>query len=201
LCLIGEWRGYRWRPVLPWDKVSSLVDDDGFLYGSPDELWSSKPKLEEINAELRAQIDLAVRRQVKVHYIDTHYMGLTSYPGLKEIILKISQDYDVPISFTLGEKRCGSIYKVPVHEKEDEAVKMLERLEPGLWLWVCHVGIDSPEQKALIHTDPSVVFTNGGVGAHRAAELATLLSPKIRSVIQKRGIRLTNYGELRNEMK
>lgn len=31
LSIIGEWRGYRWRPVLPWDKVSSIVDKDGFL--------------------------------------------------------------------------------------------------------------------------------------------------------------------------
>jgi hypothetical protein len=24
LTLIGEWRGYRWRPVLPWDQVTSI---------------------------------------------------------------------------------------------------------------------------------------------------------------------------------
>ena len=201
LCLIGEWRGYRWRPLRQWDKVSSLVDDDGFLYGSPDELWSRKPKLEEIDAELRAQIDLAMRKGVNVQYLDSHYVALSSYPGLEKVIVKIGRDYDLPISFMLGEKRCGSIYKVPLHEKENEAIKMLEKLEPGLWLWVCHVGIHSPEQEALIHTDPRVVFTDGGVGPHRAAELATLLSPRIRSVILKRGIRLTNYRELRNEMK
>ena len=32
LGLVGEWRGYRWRPILPWNKVSSLVDEGGFLY-------------------------------------------------------------------------------------------------------------------------------------------------------------------------
>jgi hypothetical protein len=26
LTLIGEWRGYRWRPVLPWDQLTSIVD-------------------------------------------------------------------------------------------------------------------------------------------------------------------------------
>ena len=30
LCLVAEWRGYRWRPALPWDKVRSPVDEDGF---------------------------------------------------------------------------------------------------------------------------------------------------------------------------
>ena len=36
LSLIGEWRGYHWRPVLPWDKVPSIVDEDGFLYRYPE---------------------------------------------------------------------------------------------------------------------------------------------------------------------
>ena len=76
------------------------------------------------------------------------------------------------------------------------AVKMLEDLGPGLWLWVCHIGIDSPEQNALIHTDPKDVFANGGVGLHRASELATLLSRGVRDTILKRGLQLTNYREL-----
>src|SRR5664279_1926098 len=35
LGIIGEWLGYRWRPVLPYSEVRSLVDDDGFLWQSP----------------------------------------------------------------------------------------------------------------------------------------------------------------------
>ena len=66
LALVGEWRGYRWRPVLPWDKVSSIVDEDGFLYTYPDELWAKKPKIEEIEAELRAQVELAKKKGVNV---------------------------------------------------------------------------------------------------------------------------------------
>ena len=58
LCLVGEWRGFRWRPVLPWNQVSSLVDDDGFLYTYPDQLFAQKPKLGEIEAEL--DVDAAI---------------------------------------------------------------------------------------------------------------------------------------------
>ena len=61
LSLVGEWRGYRWRPVLPWDKVSSIADEDGFLFGYPEELWARRPKIEEIENELRAQINLALK--------------------------------------------------------------------------------------------------------------------------------------------
>ena len=66
LCLVGEWRGYRWRPVSPRDKVRSLVDEDGYLHTSPTELFRHEPKLEEIDTELRAQVDLAKKRGVNV---------------------------------------------------------------------------------------------------------------------------------------
>jgi hypothetical protein len=201
LALVGEWRGYRWRPVLPWDKVSSIVDENGFLFTSPDVLWAHKPKIEEIEAELRAQVELAKKYGINVQYIDTHYMGLTSYPGLENVIRKMSKDYDVPISSELGEKRPGSVYTTPVAEKKDAAVKMLQELQPGLWLWVCHIGIESPEQDALIHTQPDHIFINGGVGAHRAAELNVLTSIEVKSMILARGIKLVNYRELWQEQK
>lgn len=201
LCLVGEWRGFHWRPVLPWDKVSSIVDEDGFLYTYPDELFSHNPKLDEIDAELRAQIDLAKKKGVNVQYIDTHYMSLSGYPGLGDIIKNIGRDYNLPISSLMGEKRFRGIYTVPIEQKRNRAVKMIEELEPGLWLWVCHPGIDSPEQNALIHTETGAIFINGGVGAHRAEVLKTIKSLELKSIILKKGIKLTNYRELWKEKK
>ena len=196
LSLVGEWRGYSWRPVLPWDKVSSVVDADGFLYKHPKELFKHNPKIEEIDAELRAQINLAKKKGLNIHYIDTHYMGLADFPGLSDVIKKIGRDYDLVISSPMGEKRVSGVYRVPVEQKKAEALKMLEKLQPGLWLWVGHIGIDSPEQDALIHSAPEDIFFGGGVGPHRVAELNVLTSPEVKSVILKKGITLTNYGEL-----
>ncbi len=197
LCLVGEWRGFRWRPVLPYDKVPSMVDEDGFLYTYPDELFAKKPKLSEIEAELRAQIELAIKKGVNVQYIDTHYLspGNTGYPGLNEIIKKLGNEYKVPVSGLMNEKRL-SIYSVPVEQKLNQAVEMLQGLESGLYLWVCHPGIDSPEQNALIHTALSDIFIEGGVGKHRAEVLNTLTSLEVKSVILSRQIKLTTYRDL-----
>jgi predicted glycoside hydrolase/deacetylase ChbG (UPF0249 family) len=196
LCLVGEWRGYRWRPVLPWDKVASVVDADGFLYGSPKELFSHHPKVEEMKAELRAQIELAKKERIHVQYLDTHYLGLSDYPGLGDAIRKIASDYDLPISGLVGEREMQDVYTTPVEEKFKTAVRELEGLGPGLWLWVCHVGIDSPEQRSLIHTAPEDIFGDGGVGANRAEELRVVTSLEVKSVILKRGIQLTNYRDV-----
>jgi len=201
LSLIGEWQGYRWRPVLPWDRVSSLVDEDGFLYRYPDELFAHTPKLEEIDAEFRAQIDLALKKGLHVQYLDTHYLGYDSYPGIENIFEKLGRDYNLPISGKMNESRPGSIYFAPVEEKTAGAVKMLEDLKPGLWLWVCHIGIDSPEQNALIHTSPEDIFVQDGVGKHRAAELSALMSYDVKAAIMRKGIKLVNYRELWEEKK
>lgn len=137
LSLVGEWRGYRWRPVLPWDKVPSLVDENGFFFRYPEELLAHKPKWEEIDTEWRAQIALASKR-VKVEYLDAHYLGYSAYPGMEAIIRKISRDNSLPISGWMGEKIVPGIYKVAVGEKKKRAEVMLEGLSPGLWLWVNH---------------------------------------------------------------
>ena len=201
LCVIGEWRGYRWRPVLPWDEVSSIVDEDGYLYRYPEELFAQNPKLEEIDAEFRAQIELALKYGVNAQYIDTHYMGYSSYPGLLEVYKKIGRDYNLPISAMMDETRFPGIYNAPEEQKTEIVVKQLEELEPGLWLWVNHIGIDSPEQNALIHTRPDHIFRGGGVGKHRAAELKALTSIEVKSMIMIKGIKLVNYRELWEEKK
>ena len=201
LCVIAEWRGYRWRPVLPWDNVSSIVDEDGYLYRYPEELFAHNPELEHIEAEFRAQIELALKKGVNVQYLDTHYMGYSSYPGLEDVYKKLGSEYDLPISGMMGETRFPGVYNVKEELKKETAVKQLEELKPGLWLWVNHIGIDSPEQNVLIHTRPDHIFPGGGVGKHRAAELETITSIDVKSMILKKGIQLVNYRELWEEQK
>ena len=196
LAIIAEWQGYRWRPVLPWDRVKSIVDEDGFLYTDPLELFARNPKIEEIEAEFRAQIELVKKRRVRIQYLDTHYLGYTQYPGIEDVFKRIARDYNLPLSGMMDEERMPGVYMAPVEQKTALAAKQLEELQPGLWLWVCHIGIDSPEQDALFHTRPADIFPGPGVGKHRAAELAALLSNDVKASILRKGIILTNYGEL-----
>jgi hypothetical protein len=197
LALIAEWRGYRWRPVLPWDRVRSLVNEDGYLYTDPIELFDHKPKLDEIEAEFRAQVELVKKHGVRIQYLDTHYLGYTQYPGIEDVFKRLARDYNLPLSGVMGEQRMPGVYMAPVDQKTVIAAKQLEELKPGLWLWVCHIGIDSPEQDALFHTLPADIFPGPGVGKHRAAELAALLSNDVKAAILRKGIILTNYGELK----
>ena len=119
-------------------------------------------------------------------------------PGLRGVIQKIKDDYNLPISSQMGEKRLRGVYRVAVEKKKAEAKKMLKELQPGLWLWVCHIGIESPEQDALIHSAAEDIFEDG-VGRHRAAELAVVTSSAIKRIIWREGIKLIIYRELVKE--
>jgi predicted glycoside hydrolase/deacetylase ChbG (UPF0249 family) len=196
LSIIGEWRGYRWRPVLPWDQVPSVVDPDGFLYRYPEELFSNKPKIQEIENEFRAQLKLALKKGINVAYLDTHYLGYSSYPGIEEVFNKLARENNIPLSGKIGESRFHGVYTTPVNGKKEITIKRLEQLTNGLWLWVTHPGIESPEQNALVHTHPDHVFHGGGVGKHRAAELDVIMSKEVKSLIRKKNIKLTNYMEI-----
>ncbi len=205
LTLVGEWQGYRWRPVLPWNEVSSLVDEDGYLYGYPEELYSHNPKPEEIEAELRAQMELARKKGINIQYVDAHYFCPMHIPEGAAIVRKIAKDYDVPLSSEQGEQAFGNtkmgIYTVPVGQKTEKLVEFLRDAGPGLWLLICHPGIDSPEQNALMHFELKEIVEGGGVGKHRADVLKTLTSFEVKSMIVKKQIRLTNYRELWAERK
>jgi predicted glycoside hydrolase/deacetylase ChbG (UPF0249 family) len=199
LTLVGEWRGYRWRPVLPWDKVPSIVDEDGYLYTSPEELNAHNPKQEEIEAELRAQIELAKKKGITISYLDNHYGAVEKTPGGTELLLRIASDYGLPVSRFSGEQVCSGIYNIVPDQKKQSAVDMLETMGPGLWLWYCHPGIDSPEQNALIHESQADIMEDGGVGRHRTAVLETLMSIEVKSMILKRGIILTDYRKINSK--
>jgi predicted glycoside hydrolase/deacetylase ChbG (UPF0249 family) len=197
LTLIGEWRGYRWRPVLPYDKVPTLVDEDGYFYQSPADLLAANPNADEVEAELQAQIELAQKRGIKISYLDNHYLDIDTIPGCNNLNQKLATKYGVSVSGQVGEKKVKGIYFVPEEQKLEWAIGRLEELTPGIWLWNCHPGIESPEQNALIHSFPDHIFPGQGVGAHRAMVLDVLKDIAVKSIILKRGIILTDYNKIK----
>src|SRR5579862_2113391 len=55
LTLTSEWKNYRWGPVTSSDKVSSLLDDQGYFYNNTGAVMKNA-KPEEVEQEYRAQI-------------------------------------------------------------------------------------------------------------------------------------------------
>src|SRR5467141_5001273 len=72
LTLNSEWKNYRWGPVLGRTAVPSLVDADGYFFPSSEALHQNHPDLKEVEKELRAQIQRALRSGLTIDYVDCH---------------------------------------------------------------------------------------------------------------------------------
>ena len=65
LTLNSEWKNYRWGPVLGRTAVPSLVDADGYFFPSAAALYENRPRIQEVEAELRAQIEAGLKGTAK----------------------------------------------------------------------------------------------------------------------------------------
>ncbi|MGD0228241.1 MAG: ChbG/HpnK family deacetylase [Terriglobia bacterium] len=195
LGVVGEWRGYRWRPVLPYSEVRTLVDEDGFLWQSPRDFWAHDPDLSELEKEFDAQIALAKKKGIHLCYLDTHYC-MPYDTQLRPIVERLGKKYELPISCLLGEHELDDfgVYSVPPEEKEKVLEQVLRRLEPGIHLLIAHPGLTSIENDALVHSEPEDVQVLG-TGRLRAAETLAYTSPRIKRLIDELGINLMGYAE------
>jgi chitin disaccharide deacetylase len=195
LGIIGEWQGCRWRPVLPYSAVKSLVDEDGFLWQSPNEFWAHNPDMGELEQEFTAQIDLALKKGVPIAYLDTHYV-MPYNERFRPIVERLGKKYGLPVSCLLGEHELDDfgIYSVPPEDKERVLEQVLKSLEPGVHLLIAHPGLASLENDALVHSEPLHIQAMG-TGRLRAAETLAYTSPRIKRLINEQGIKLMSYAE------
>jgi len=194
LTLNSEWKEFKWGPVTPYDRVPSLVDPFGKFYGSRTELFSHRPKIKEVAKELRAQIDVAKRKGLKISYIDNHMGTAISTLEFQEEMEKIAKEYHVGISRYFGEQEVRNVYDVAPEQKLSQALKNLDAVtHGGLYLLVCHVGTDDAEMQAM--TDLNT-FGLKNMSKHRQAEADVLCSPSYKAALQAKGIPLVGYKEV-----
>lgn len=195
LCLNAEWLNYRWGPVTPWTEVPSLVDEWGHFWPTRALFNEHRPRLEDIERELRAQVDLALRHGLRLAYIDHHMGTAGETPERQDILERIARDHGIGISRWYGETQAANIYSVSPEAKTEALLDGLAAItEPGLYLAVMHVALDHPEMAVLQDAHP---WAPSPVSAYRAAETEALCDPRLRQIIDSRGIRLVGYNTLR----
>jgi predicted glycoside hydrolase/deacetylase ChbG (UPF0249 family) len=103
LTLNAEWEHYRWGPVAGRSAVPSLVDAQGYLPRTTlESVQRAKP--EEVEIELRAQIDRALDAGIDVTHLDSH-MGTLFVPQLVEVYAQLGADYRLPIFIVVPSQK------------------------------------------------------------------------------------------------
>jgi predicted glycoside hydrolase/deacetylase ChbG (UPF0249 family) len=195
LVLNSEWKYYRWGPVLGKDGVPSLVDSAGYFLPSTDEFLAHRYDLGEVERELDAQMQRAVRSGLKISYVDPHMGTAAATPQLLAIVERLAEKYHVGISRYFGEAD-HSMFDVPIAQKQSGFRALLDSLKPGpVHLVVIHVAQATPEIRVLVDMNNATQNTTGGepqMALHRQAELDMLLQFARGPLKQK--VALVNYG-------
>ena len=197
LTLTSEWENYKWGPLT---QSPSLVDAQGNFFPMTSQRGDFPPKtgflecgwkIEEVEKELRAQIELAKKMIPQVSHLSSHMGTPTCTPQLQTLVAKLAKEYKLPIE-TPGAQylRWAVDSKASAEQREAALVKALEEVGPGVWIVVEHPGLDTAEMQAMGHKG------YWEVASHRDGVTKAFCSPKVKEVIKRRGIQLVSYGDM-----
>jgi predicted glycoside hydrolase/deacetylase ChbG (UPF0249 family) len=220
LTLNSEWSEYRWSPLSTRDPNSSLVDKQGFFY-TYHEQPQEFSEVEEVRAEISAQIELAIRSGMNPTHVDTHMLTLvhprflrtyleTAYHfGLPAMVPKFDQEeWQKTGFFTPDESR---VLAEIVDEFEQRGFPMLDSFS-GLKLTVASQRLEQATQAlgtlpAGIHhfyihpsldTPEARAISPDWQG--RVADYETFLLPELKDFLKKEGIQLIGYRAIQELM-
>ena len=193
LTLNAEWKNYRWGPVLGREAVPSLVDSNGYFFPSRSKLFANSPKIDEIERELRAQIERGMSSGIKIDYLDYHMGAAVQTKELRSLVEKLAKEYGLGMSGYFHEKYSSITYSAPLGEKTDSLLAHVKNLKPGINLQVVHVGLQNPEMNSLIDLNASGL---PNMSKNREGELESLLSPELPKILKEKGIKPITYRNL-----
>lgn len=94
------------KPILPSQKVSTLIADNGNFYPKTSrfliKLVKQKISLQQVEAEFSAQIEKALELGLKISHIDTH-QHIHLYTPVLEIVVRLAKKYNIPYVRNIDE--------------------------------------------------------------------------------------------------
>lgn len=201
LTLTSEWDKVKWRPLT---HAPSIVDRRGYLFpkiwGKTDSepcLRNADWKLSEIEAELRAQIELCLANLSHCTHLSYHMGCHHADPKIESLCQELAREYKLDIEPSeQGYERFPALAiedgDPPNESAPERMARRLNDLQPGKWMHVEHPALDTPEMQATGHNG------NYSVAADRQSVTDAWTSPLVREVIQQRAIRLLSYADLKN---
>lgn len=208
LTLTSERVYYRWGPVAPGVQVPTLIDENGYFHHD----WDSHPRIDpkQVELELRAQIERALRMGVRPTHLDSHqYRLIMSGKELFDAMLRVAHDYKLPVFVTrdwfaqypylassLGPDDIVLDHTVtidpdvPPEKWVDFYVTALKNLRPGVTEFVIHPGFDDEELRAATRERS----TWGAAWRQRDYDFFT--SEQFREILRQQNIKLITWREL-----
>jgi predicted glycoside hydrolase/deacetylase ChbG (UPF0249 family) len=158
LALTSEWERVKWRPLT---HAPSLVDADGYFRPMTTQrpdfppntgFIDANPKPEEVERELRAQIEMA-RRYLgeRLSHVSTHMGSAVATPELRVITERLAKEFGLKLKAPPAPRGRWSGNSLTAEQKEQGLIQFLEGLQVGTWMIVEHPGLDTAEMRNIGH--------------------------------------------------
>jgi predicted glycoside hydrolase/deacetylase ChbG (UPF0249 family) len=208
LTLTSEWTSFRWGPVSSRDKVSSLLDKDGYFRLTETEAAAqADPK--QVEMEITAQIERARSLGIQPTHLDSHMGTLYQNKELFEVFLRVARSQKLPVrvaktwftraDFLSSVLSPDDVYIdrtldiTPAVAPQDWAKfysDALAKLEPGVTEVVIHLAYDDAEMRGATSDHPA------WGAAWRQRDFQFFTSDAFRKVLQENNIKLITWREL-----
>ncbi len=198
LVLTSEWENYKWAPKTP---AASLVDSNGFFFPmvwrnnllpAHTSIQESNWDLSEIERELRAQVEIALRNVPRITHLSAH-MGFEALdPRIKELVERVRRDYRLqpgPVKTSLKHFPGWGTERT-IEGRIKAFIANLEKLQPGTYLFVEHPARATPEIESVGHKG----YKN--VASDREAVRRLYTSQEVKDAIHRLNIQLISYADL-----
>jgi predicted glycoside hydrolase/deacetylase ChbG (UPF0249 family) len=208
LTLTSEWTTYRWGPVLPKDRVSSLLDKSGYLYLTESEA-AAHANPNEVEAEIRAQIERARSFGIQPSHLDSHMGTLYQNKSLFEVLLRVAREYKLPTR--ISKEAIASVsYLQSLLKPEDIVIDRIisiepnvsaegwekfytdgiKSIQPGVTEVIIHLAYDDEEMRAATADHPD------WGAAWRQRDLQFFTSDNFRKLLQENQIKLITWRDI-----
>lgn len=216
LTMTSEWRLYRWGPLAGKPAVPGLVDEQGCLWHSVEQVCAHATP-DEIEMEIRAQIERAEKFGIEITHLDSHMGTLFARADYFERFMKIGIEKQIPIlavgghmTHTLVENGEAARALLPLAEKiwaaglpviddlhtsvtswkppgrKARFFKLIRELKPGITEILFHASVMTEELPLIT-----------GSAASRHADTELLKDPELKALLKERNIQLTTWRELK----
>jgi predicted glycoside hydrolase/deacetylase ChbG (UPF0249 family) len=216
LTLTSEWKTYRWGPMASRDQVRGLLDPMGYLWPDvPPVAKNASP--EEVEREIRAQVEEALRAGVSPTHLDTHMGTVFAKPRFFAAYLKVAREHGLPF---LVLRPAGPVPMVPAETlseilallKDTDIIldaivsahpgippegwkaayeDIIRNLKPGLTELIVHLGYDNAELQAITVDHPDYG------SAWRQRDFDTVTSPEFKKALEENHVILIGWKDLK----
>jgi predicted glycoside hydrolase/deacetylase ChbG (UPF0249 family) len=129
LTLTSEWKEYRWGPLAGVFAVPALVDSEGALWSSVNAVVKHA-SADEVDREIRAQLDRAEKMGFHPTHLDSHMGTLFASPAYLDRYVKLGMEKKIPVMFPGGH---DTYLRADTASATPELLQQMQKIGQQIW--------------------------------------------------------------------